>query len=51
MVSVSQRSWGGGGRGDPQGILGLLDPHPHLHPLPKMIHAYLLVLVYQVKKK
>ena len=44
---------GGGGRGDPQGILGLLDPHPHPHPhpLPKMIHAYLLVLVYQVKKK
>ena len=45
----------GGGRGDPQGILGLLDPHPHPHPhphpLPEMIHAYLLVLVYQVKKK
>ena len=42
---------GGGGRGDPQGILGLLDPHPHPHPLPQIIHAYLLVLVYQVKKK
>lgn len=52
MVSMSLKGHGGGGgRGDPQGILGLLDPHPHPHPLPKMIHAYLLVLVYQVKKK
>ena len=48
MVSMSLKGHGGGGgRGDPQGILGLLDPHP----LPQMIHAYLLVLVYQVKKK
>ena len=51
MVSMSLKGHGGGGRGDPQGILGLLDPHPHPTPLPQMIHAYLLVLVYQVKKK
>ena len=52
MVSMSLKGHGGGGgRGDPQGILGLLDPHPHPHPLPQIIHAYLLVLVYQVKKK
>lgn len=33
MVSMSlEGHGGGGGRGDPQGILGLLDPHPHPPP-------------------
>lgn len=34
MVSMSLKGHGGGGRGDPQGILGLLDPHPHPTPSP-----------------
>lgn len=51
MVSMSLKGHGGGGG---EGVIPKASKDswiPTPTPLPQKIHAYLLVLVYQVKKK